>query len=95
MIHAPAQIKEYLLAGEYVLILVDPKELESDRNLFGYNLQGQICWRIADSPKLHRENYFTGIYLRENNLPYAYCKNGIELLLDEATGAVIKSELIK
>jgi hypothetical protein len=44
--------------------------------------------------ELHDSNYFSGIYLRGDEL-YAYNINGVEYHLDKQTGDVLDTELIK
>lgn len=72
-------------------VLIDPKD--SDRNIYCYQSEIQI-WQIEEAPKIHSRNYFTSVYMRDDDL-YAYCINGIEVLVNKDNGKILKSELIK
>jgi hypothetical protein len=72
-------------------VLTEPKD--SDRNIYCYKLGKQI-WQIEEAPKIHSRNYFTSVYMRDSDL-YAYCINGIEVLVNKDSGKFLKTELIK
>ena len=83
--------KQTLTENDKTYILKEP--IDSDRNIYCYK-SGQQIWQIEEAPKLHARNYFTSIYIKDNDL-YAYCTNGVEALVSKETGKFLKTELIK
>jgi hypothetical protein len=77
-----------------ILILITNDPLLREQNIFCYDLSKQLKWQIGKPIKIHNDNYFTDIYLRDSEL-YAYSVSGVEYQLDKESGAVLKSELIK
>ena len=80
--------------GRLTFALFDYRKIDSNRNVFGFSFDGHQIWQIAEPYKIHAENYYAGIYFRENELS-AYCVNGVEVSLDKNTGKEISSQLIK
>ena len=97
LIEAPALIKKFLILNNFVILLIDPNELKDDKNIFCYSLNGQFEWQIREVPKLpsHTRNYYTSIYVNENNDFQAYNLNGVEITINLSNGEIIKKELIR
>ena len=84
-------MNQTLADEDRIYVLTEPTE--SDRNIYCYESEKQI-WQIEEAPKIHARNYFTSVYMRDNDL-YAYCINGIEVLVNKDSGKFLKTELIK
>ena len=87
-------IKEYIIIDGIVLLL-DPSKSKSSRNIYCYDFAGRLKWQIALLDQLHHENYYTSIYLSEQNVLQAYNINGIEITINKQDGSILKKELIK
>ena len=84
-------MNQTLTDGDRTYVLIEPKD--SDNNIYCYK-SGRQIWQIEEAPKIHAANYFTSVYMRGNDL-YAYCVNGIEVLVNKENGKLLKTELIK
>lgn len=84
-------MRQTIIDESRIYVLTD--EDFSDRNVFCY-VGDKLLWQIEGTPKLHHRNYYTSIYMNDSEL-YAYCKNGIEAVIDKQTGKILSSELIK
>lgn len=92
---ANAEIIDFLVLEDLVILLLDSNKLRSDRNIFCYGLDTRIKWQIPPTDKLHVENYYTSLYLSDDRRLKAYNVNGIEVTLDKSNGVIINKELIK
>jgi hypothetical protein len=90
----PSKVKKILLLDNCILMLISNDPLLRERNVFCYDLSKQLKWQIGNPIKIHSDNFYTDIYLRDYEL-YAYSVSGVEYQLDIESGAVLKSELIK
>jgi hypothetical protein len=97
LVEAPALITKFLIIKNFVILLIDSNELRDDKNIFCYSLKGQFEWQIREVPKLpsHTRNYYTSIYVNENNDLQAYNLNGVEVTINLSNGEIIKKELIR
>jgi len=84
-------MNQTLADEDRMYVLTEPKD--SDRNISCFK-SGRQIWQIEAAPKIHARNYFTSVYMRDNDL-YAYCINGIEVLVSKDSGKFLKTELIK
>lgn len=91
---SPSSIIKYLSDIDKIYVLINSDELSSDRNVFGYNEEGELLWQVEEMYKLHDRNYFTSIYFQDNEL-FAYNKNDVEVIIDKLTGKFLNTELIK
>jgi outer membrane protein assembly factor BamB len=87
-------VKQIVDLENYIVVLVGYCSEVGERNVFCYNASGQLKWQIPNPVQLHEINYYTGIYIREQQL-YAYSVSGVEYNLNEETGEILKSEFIK
>ena len=94
LIVAEEVIKDYIL-GDEIIILVDASKTKNSRNVYCYDFNGKLIWQIAASDQLHFDNYYTSIYLSEQNLLLLYNINGIEATINKWDGSILKKELIK
>lgn len=89
-----SKIEKIIQFDNCVLVLFSSRLFAGDQNVFCYDLSKQLKWQIAKPIKVHENNYFTGIYLRDSEL-YAYSVSGVEYQVDKESGTFLKSELIK
>lgn len=87
-------IKDYIIMDD-IVILVDASKSKSSRNIYCYDFTGKLKWQIAVADRLHCDNYYTSIYLSEQNFLQAYNINGIEVTINKQDGSILKKELIK
>jgi hypothetical protein len=92
---AKGLIKSFLIVNSGVAVLVKGDEVIGDRNIYFYKFNGQLKWQVEHPDKLHESNYYTAIYLSEDNKLQAYSMNGVEYTLNEEDGRILKKELIK
>jgi hypothetical protein len=95
LIEAPALINDFLIINNLIVLLLDSGDFIDDKNIFCYSFEGKFKWQIAEMPKLHVRNYFTSIYVNENNDLQAYNKNGVEVTINMNDGTFLKKELIR
>jgi hypothetical protein len=92
---APASITEFLIIGENIIVLVTGNQITGDRNIYCYEINGNLKWQVENPDNIHSTNYYTSIYLSNDNELQAYSKNGIEYTLNADNGTFLKKELIK
>ena len=92
---APASIEDFVIKGENIIVLVISNLITGDSNVYCYDFNGELKWQIPPADKLHFTNYYTSIYLSNDNELQAYSKNGVEYTLNERNGSILKKELIK
>jgi hypothetical protein len=90
----PSSINEILVIKNRVIILLQNSSPIGNQNIFCFDFQKNQIWQISKPVELHYDNYFSAIYLRDDEL-YAYNINGIEYHLDKETGDILDTELIK
>ncbi|WNM19455.1 hypothetical protein [Flavobacterium capsici] len=95
LINAPSIIEKFLIVDDIIILLLSSTDLESDRNIYCFDFQGNLIWIISEVTKLHDKNYFTNIYINKNDELMAYNLNGIEVTIDKEKGLIINAELIK
>ncbi|WP_264559117.1 hypothetical protein [Flavobacterium sp. N2270] len=95
LITVQSSIKDFLILNNVIVLILNYDDFDSDRNIFGYNLNGEFKWQISEISKLHKRNYYTSIYLSEKQDLLAYNKNGVEITINEKNGCIIMSELIR
>lgn len=88
------KIKDFIIIDDSIIVLIEYTTQIGEQNIFCYNFSGKELWQIPLPIKLHTQNYYTGIYLRDEIL-YAYSISGVEYELKWSTGEVVNSELIK
>ncbi|MES2649396.1 MAG: hypothetical protein V4717_21130 [Bacteroidota bacterium] len=88
-------IQDFITTDDSIVILVNADISQNDRNVYCYNFDGKLRWRILPLDKLHFQNYYTSVYLSDEDLLQAYNINGVEVTLDKRDGNFIKKELIK
>ena len=89
-----SDIDKILVLKNTVLVLLKFSSPVDNQNIFCFDFQKNKIWQIPKPVKLHSSNYFSGIYLRGDEL-YAYNINGVEYHLDKETGNVLDTEMIK
>ena len=94
LIKTPAKIKNFLVISNLIILLINSDDFKDDRNILCYTLEGKLKWQIEEITKLHFRNYYTSIYLNNNDFK-AYNLNGIEATIDLNTGMILSKELIK
>ncbi len=92
------EIEKILPIDDKFIILLKPNEHIGNRNVFCYDVDGNLLWQIpfpviVPGHSGHSSD-FTGIYLRGTEL-YAYQRSGIEYHLDKISGLILRFELIK
>lgn len=95
LIDAPSIIENFLVVDNKIVLLLSNRYLQSDRNIYCFDFEGNQCWIISEVTKLHDKNYFTNIYTNEYGVLMAYNLNGIEVTINLDNGSIIKAELIK
>jgi hypothetical protein len=95
LINAPSVIEKFLILDTKIILLLQEKILENDKNIYCFDFKGNFLWIVSDVIKLHDKNYFTNMYINENNELMAYNLNGTEVTIDVDTGRIIKAELIR
>lgn len=90
----PSNIQKILVLDDSIIIQIVPDEANEERNVLCYDFLGVLKWQIPSPIKVHRDNYYTGIYLRDGSL-FAYSISGIEYHLDINSGLALESQLIK
>jgi hypothetical protein len=93
IIKTDSDIKMYLIIENGIIILT--KEEPNDRNVYCYDLHGNLKWQIPEPDKLHYTNSYTSLYFSSTSELQAYNQNGVEVTLNKEDGSVIKKELIK
>lgn len=94
IIELPTNVVDVLSINQLIVVLVDKAQTDNDRNIVCYDFNGNFKWQVPEPIKLHSENYFVGIEIRETQL-YAYSVSGVEYHLDPNTGSVLETQLIK
>ncbi len=94
-INAPSFIRKFLVIDNRIILLLKEKTLDNDRNIYCYDFRGNLFWIVSEVVKIHDENYFTNIYIGENDELKAYNLNGIEVTISINNGQIIKAELVK
>lgn len=95
ILEAQANIQEYLILDNVIIILVKGDKLIDDRNIFGYDFNGTVKWQVPKPDLLHKRNYYTSIYLSHNNMLQAYSQSGVEITINKENGTILGKELIK
>lgn len=95
LITAQGRILDYLILGNVIVILTTADNCDTDQNVFGYDLKGNLKWQIPEPDRLHERNFYTAIYLSSNNDLLAFSQNGVEVTIDYQNGSIIKKELVK
>lgn len=90
----PSSISEILVVKNGVIILFQNSSAIGNQNILCFDFQKNQIWQISKPVELHCDNYFSAIYLRDDEL-YAYNINGIEYHLDKETGNILDTQLIK
>jgi len=90
----PAEAIEVLPVDNLIVVLFKKEKADNDRNILCYEFDGTFKWQAPVPFKLHADNYFVGLELRDNQL-FAYSISGIEYHLDLNTGDVLESQLVK
>jgi hypothetical protein len=85
----PSKVEKILPLDNLLVILVSNNLAMKEQNVFCCDLSKELKWQIDKPIKLHNDNYFSGIYLRDPEL-YAYSVSGIEYHLDKESGAILK-----
>jgi hypothetical protein len=94
IIKLEADAIDSVLIDHVIVILMKKVPEDTDRNIVCYDFEGKFRWRVSSPLKIHSENYYVGIELRDNQL-YAYSISGIEHLLNPNTGEILETELVK
>lgn len=94
-ITANENIQDYIITNDCVIILVVPNESGDNQNVYCYELNGNLRWKIDPTYLIHDSNYYSSIYLSKIDLLQAYNINGIEVTIDISNGHIINNELIK
>jgi hypothetical protein len=68
---------------------------ERGRNVFLVGNDGQVLWQIEPPVQSHGVVCFENIYFGRNGELLAYSSNGIEYILDRATGRILDKELVR
>jgi hypothetical protein len=93
-VSAPATITSCLVLDEFIILLLEPTELNANTNIYCYDIEGKLEW-IVEPIIWHERNYYTSIYVLKDLHFYGYCVNGIEAKIDFKTGKILSTELIK
>jgi hypothetical protein len=91
---APATILGCLVIDGLIVLLLDPDKLNSNSNIYCYNVTGKLEWIIESFDECNHQ-YFTSIYVLKDLKLYAYNINGVEAKIDFQTGKILSTELIK
>jgi hypothetical protein len=94
IITMPSKIITYIIIDDFLILLVSPKNNIDDRNIYGFDLRGNLKWQIPQPDKLHSENHYISVSLSSGYLR-AYNINGIEVTISVEDGHIITKELIK
>lgn len=89
-----SNIEKVLVLKNSIVILLAYSSSAGSQNIFCFDFHKNQKWQISKPVELHHDNYFSAIYLREDEF-YAYNINGVEYHLDKETGDVLDTELIK
>lgn len=92
---AKGLIKDHLLITDGIVVLIGGSETIEEQNIYCYDFDGRLKWHVANPDKIYPTNYYTSIYLSDDNALQAYSKNGVEYTLNEEDGSILKKELIK
>jgi hypothetical protein len=92
---ANGKIDSYVVLKNGIVILTDYNSSIELRNVYCYSFNGAFKWQIPPADELHLYNYYTSIYLSNENQLQAFSNNGVEYTLNEENGNVLKKELIK
>lgn len=94
LLNLDAEVLDMIVLHNDIILLLKSNATLKDRNVFCYDTNGSVKWQIPAPISIHKENDFTGIYLRDSEL-YAYNRSGVEYNLDIETGRVKASEFIR
>ena len=95
LLKAKGSIENFFILDDVIVILVDGSSLDSDRNIFGFDISGNVKWQIPEPDHLHERNYYTFMYVSESNELQAYSQSGVEVTINKENGNILKKELIK
>lgn len=87
-------IEDILILKTSLIILLKYNSILGERNIFSYGFDQSLKWQIPQPVQIHSLNYYSSIYLTDNEL-YAYSISGVEYHLNIETGEILDSELIK
>jgi hypothetical protein len=87
-------IIQFVVINDLIVLLYDYNIINNE-NIFGYDFDGGLKWRIEKITKIHNENYFTSIYSNDNKELLGYNVNGIEVTINKNNGHILHKELIK
>ena len=88
-------IQDFIISDDSIIVLVDAAKSHNNQNIYCYDFNGKLRWRIPPPDKLHFQNYYTSMYLSEDDFLQAYNINGVEVTVDKQNGNILKKELIK
>lgn len=56
LIETKTDIVKYLVIDHIIVILTAGSNLNTDQNVFGYDLQGNVKWQIGEPSAFHERN---------------------------------------
>lgn len=68
---------------------------DSSRNIFLVDQGGRVLWQVQSAVRSHDVAGYSNLHLNEQGELLAYSANGIEYLIDQASGNILRKELIR
>ena len=93
LLNAASITKRVSLSNGDVVLVDDTNDLA--RNIFLLDRTGEVIWQIEPATMSHGVVGFSDLYLGTNSELLAYSSNGIEYIIDNATGKILNKELIR
>ncbi len=87
-------INKFLIINDLIVFLFDENFIKNE-NIFGYGVDGVLKWQVKKIPTIHKENYYTSIYVDIKGDLIGYNFSGIEVTIDKKNGDILYKELIR
>ena len=92
------QVRDFLiLESKVIVLLMPPDGLVDNGNIVSLDFQGKILWKLEPCC-MHKNGMnckYISIYLDSDSQLCAYNGNGVEVIVDQDTGKILSSDLIK